>query len=856
MAIDHYLSKDMPIYAHRGISNSRKETLIAHSKRTKAYFDHLCAENHLSPYPLINQLTFEGKSLTADEKDLLSKLFSKAIYLHDIGKLNSEFQRVKMHTEIAASGYKNSNHSLLSALLFLDICEEDLVTISDVYRRASLRYIAVLFSYVISRHHTFLTNFDLMNYIQELNDLFAVLMQHQDILRFYTYSKRLRQLLVVQRMEDDISFYAEREEVCICDEKEGSLLYLLMKLLYSCLVTSDFLATYYFFNRKEPYTYYLDSKDKRTLLAQFKQSNVCCSVEKFKRNPDDPSITPINRLRSRLFIETEKQLTRHPDQMIYYLEAPTGSGKTAVSVNLALHLLTKHEDLNKLIYVFPFNTLVEQTKDNLNKWFANIEKDYRIQVVNSVTPIVREHEKAIALNLQAEEQATPQTIDYNEEVLRRQMLQYPITVTSHVNLFNHLFGIGKESHLGLASLAHSVVILDEIQSYRNAIWPEMIQMLHDVSQMYHIVIIIMSATLPKLDHLLCKEENFTPLVINRSDYFLNPIFRDRVHLSFELLQQGTLTLDAVVHEIVRIKKKHGKVRLLVEVIKKVSAHTIYEALRKNFPKEQRIMELTGDDSRYVRQQVLNQINGTEEQKPLDDVILIATQVIEAGVDIDMDIGFKDISILDSEEQFLGRINRSCLKEDCWAYFFDMDSTARIYKQDLRLEKDLNDPHYQQALLDKNYEFFYEQVFERFRQIRNKRDKDYLQFDKMLDDLQFNKIAKYLKLIDEKNYTLVLNFEIKINNVWLSGEKVWNDFKHALKDNEVSYAEKTVKLSQIAELLDYFTFNIFQEPKYFDESIGSLYFVQDCTEFVEKDPEIGAWKFLSEKYVAKSEASFL
>lgn len=48
---------------------------------------------------------------------------------------------------------------------------------------------------------------------------------------------------------------------------------------------------------------------------------------------------------------------------------------------------------------------------------------------------------------------------------------------------------------------------------------------------------------------------------------------------------------------------------------------------------------------------------------MSDVVLVATQVIEAGVDIDMDIGYKDISRLDSEEQFMGRINRSGKRQE-------------------------------------------------------------------------------------------------------------------------------------------------------------------------------------------------
>lgn len=856
MSIDDYLKKGQSIYAHRGFDDSRKETLSAHSERTRDYYQRLRSENHLSPDLLIRRLKFDEKPLTSDERKIVADLFDKAIYLHDIGKINSEFQRVKMKNFVAASDYKNSDHSLLSALLYLDICEEDLMKIKDDYLRAFIRYIAVVFSYVISRHHTYLEDLTFLDYIAKLNDLYEIVKQNPNILYLYERTDHLMTLKIVQRMEDGSSLYAERDDVCIDDVKQGSNLYLLMKLLYSCLVTSDFLATYYFFNREEAYFHYLDTKEKQKLLAEFQKTDICQGVERYIQHPDDADITPINRLHSRLFIETEKELARYPNQMIYYLEAPTGSGKTAVSVNLALHLLNQRQDLNKLLYVFPFNTLVEQTKTNLDHWFSGVEEDFRIQVVNSVTPIIREQEKKIDGEKESEEEVTSKTIDYNEEVLRRQMLQYPITITSHVNLFNHLFGVGKESHLGLATLANSVIILDEIQSYRNEIWPDMIRILNEVSKMYHIVFIIMSATLPKLDHLLCEQDSFTPLVTKRSDYFLNPIFRDRVHISFDLLRHGTLNVDAVVDEIVRIKKKHGKVRLLIEFIKKASARVIYEKLREIFPEEQRIIELTGDDSRYVRKKVLDKINGTNGQERLDDVILVATQVIEAGVDIDMDIGMKDISILDSEEQFLGRINRSGLKKDCWAYFFDMDEASSVYKQDLRLEKDLRDEHYQQALLTKDYEFFYEQVFQRFKQIREKRDKDYQKFDDMLNDLHFSEIAHHLTLIDEKNFSLVLNFEVRIGKGVKTGEEVWESFKQLLRDNKMGYAKKQVKLSQMTEKMDYFTFNVFQEPHYYDERIGNLYYVNDCEAFIEKIPELDAWRFLPDKYAQKGESSLL
>lgn len=47
--------------------------------------------------------------------------------------------------------------------------------------------------------------------------------------------------------------------------------------------------------------------------------------------------------------------------------------------------------------------------------------------------------------------------------------------------------------------------------------------------------------------------------------------------------------------------------------------------------------MTGDDNKYYRKKII------EKTKKEKEMILVATQTIEAGVDIDMDIGFKDIS---------------------------------------------------------------------------------------------------------------------------------------------------------------------------------------------------------------------
>lgn len=112
--------------------------------------------------------------------------------------------------------------------------------------------------------------------------------------------------------------------------------------------------------------------------------------------------------------------------------------------------------------------------------------------------------------------------------------------------------------------------------------------------------------------------------------------------------------------------------------------------------------MTGDSSILDRKRMIRKIES------LDSVILVATQVVEAGVDIDMDIGYKDISRLDSEEQFMGRINRSGRKSGI-VYFFDLDNAEKIYSGDKRIEKDktLVNKEMRELLTAKNFPAYYE-----------------------------------------------------------------------------------------------------------------------------------------------------
>ena len=403
----------------------------------------------------------------------------------------------------------------------------------------------------------------------------------------------------------------------------------------------------------------------------------------------------INKLRSEIFQEAEKNLLKNLDKNIFYLEAPTGSGKTITSINLALQLLEKKDELNKLFYIFPFNTLVEQTKNVFDEIFQN---ELKIEVINSITPITINEEKQEYLESK-----------YEKSYVNRLFFHVPAVISTHVALFDILFGTSKEDNFPLWQLANSVIILDEIQSYNNHLWWYMVEFFDKYAALLNMKIIIMSATLPKLDYFLEEKNNFIALIgdTKKRDLFQNVLFKDRVKINF--LLDKKMTIEDLVKELKELKEQPKEKKILFEFIKKQSAREFYNAIKDEFDN---VYELSGDDNKAYRQQIINK---SKENKPL---IIVATQVIEAGVDIDMDIGFKDISTIDSEEQFMGRINRSCLRKG-EVYFFDMDDVEKIYRGDNRLGLDLKMPKYQNILKNKEFDVYYGEVLERIKTDKTK-----------------------------------------------------------------------------------------------------------------------------------------
>jgi CRISPR-associated endonuclease/helicase Cas3 len=265
---------------------------------------------------------------------------------------------------------------------------------------------------------------------------------------------------------------------------------------------------------------------------------------------------------------------------------------------------------------------------------------------------------------------------------------------------------------------------------------------------------------------------------------------------------------------------------------------------------------------------MNKINN-KEGFLLENVIIVSTQVIEAGVDIDMDVGFKDISILDSEEQFLGRINRSCLRANCHAYFFNMDITTKIYRKDKRTEYDLRVESYQSMLQDKNFESFYELCMKRLNEERKKANqKNWDNFTSKIQQPRFEEIEKHMKMIEDKPYTLFIAHMIEHitdngESVVFDGNLIWARFKALMTDSELEFAQRRIELSRLQEQMSYFTYSYrnFQNgktklPHCYSVRLGDLFFVEYGEQFMTIDKQTNTKKFDRDKYMKQEESLLL
>ena len=807
------------------IKDNREETLQEHTELANKYFEKIIEYKNLKSFfeRIKNILNLKNQ-----EEELYYKMIDDVVNFHDFGKVNSQFQIdkmlneeiLKMEDKYNISGVLGSDHSLLSASMFIAYYFgkiTDLIEMVETKKIVILLEILFALSYTISKHHGNLDSFE--EYIEKLsrNNDENILKELKNIsvsnggilLRAFLEKENIT--IFFNFIETYISERKKKENI---SSQEAMSIFVFTKMMFSLLVASDYYSTNEFMQEIK-YEDFGNMGNIDTIKKEYENSEIIKSIRDKEKN-GIANDEDINNFRTKIFLEAEKNLEKNKEDNIFFLEAPTGSGKSNTALNLSLKLLDK--DRRKIFYVYPFNTLVEQNMNTLKNIFGNNKEVIKnIAVVNSVTALTNKDSRDIPIE------------EYSDILMDRQFLNYPFIVTTHVGIFNSLVGNTKEDCMPFYQLANSVIVFDEIQAYKNTIWTEIIKILNSYAKLLNIKIIIMSATLPNLSYLLDEEEknNISKLIENRDEYFNNTIFKNRVEVNYDLLSEQKIEYEELLKHITENSLNSQKI--LIEFISKNDAKKFYELCENNedLNVDHEILILTGEDNKARRNFIIKKINSKDKK-----IILISTQLIEAGVDIDVDVGYKNISGLDNEEQFLGRINRSC-KKSGKAYFFYLTDAKKVYKNSVIIENKLNlfSDEMRDVLENKNFDVFYSKVLEILkRKAKEKNNND--NFETIIFNKKFRLLKERMKLIEEQedkktyffNRTLT-DEEIEEIGENIDGSEVWERYVNILK--EENYAKKIVELSKIREKMMYFLYEVKKNTELnYSDIKGSIIYIDD------------------------------
>ncbi|HMS66552.1 MAG TPA: CRISPR-associated helicase Cas3' [Saprospiraceae bacterium] len=797
IALNKILINSETYYAHISPRNStlqlEPETLQQHIELVQEKFELLCKLHCIDN--VLNSLIFNFLKKYGFENDVKTANYVKTIFVntivfHDFGKINENFQASpdKMNNPNFQGKERfqtviSTHHSALGAYLFIVKHLEE-VSSFEPNKRGLLSHCILVFSYPIFKHHANRLNDEYQDTIGFSEEQVKCMKEY---IKNYQYdiNTNFSERFVLQ--ENTKKAFAQFDEHL--KQSFSFELYALIRLNFSILTASDYLASsqYMIGNRAPLKDFGILSNERilklfefvsgRDILKNGKTNYNKSTYQKintgFKlQNPKEQSGNNLNVLRQEMALQVIENIKLNSDKNLFYIEAPTGGGKTNLSMLATVELLKEADGkLNKVFYVFPFTTLITQTYSAIIDTLGLDE--------NEVTQL---HSKAGYKN--KEEDRDGLYSDEKQNYIENLFVNYPFCLLSHVKFFDLLKSNEKEANYQLHRLANSIVVIDELQSYNPSHWDKMMYFIRHFSKHFNIKFILMSATLPKLGDLeIIKEEakDIVYLLPNaKQDYFLNPNFKQRVNFNFDYFERKDLKLDEIANllhskskdysgkDFGTAKPKNSVYTIIEFIFKKTATEFCSEINKINDGFFNEIFILSGTILEHRRKYIINFLKNPENRKKR--ILLITTQVVEAGVDIDMDLGFKDRSLIDSEEQLAGRINRNVNKQDCILFLFNYNKEIFIYGQDKRYEetKKLSSHEYARILDEKDFDFLYNKVLANIQfwnennQIDRQNNKGLLKhYRKNIENLKFQSTHFEFKLIDQENLSCFIPMEIPV-----------------------------------------------------------------------------------------------
>jgi CRISPR-associated endonuclease/helicase Cas3 len=409
-----------------------------------------------------------------------------------------------------------------------------------------------------------------------------------------------------------------------------------LRMLFSALVDADFLDTEAYLRRDRaegrrgfpPPADYLE-KLERHLDAMMDRMRAAGRA-------DDP----VMRARAQVLAECRAAALQPPG--VFSLQVPTGGGKTLSSLAFALRHAVAN-GLERVIVAIPYTSIVEQTADVLAAIFGRDN-------------IVEHHSQA---DVPAERETA-------HSRLACENWDAPLVVTTNVQLFESLFAARTSRCRKLHRVQRSVIVLDEAHTLPPPFLQPTLDALRLLVKHYGITLVSCTATQPVLSdiprfdprHAL---RGLTPQgarpreIVQGVDELYENLERVRLHWPADLL-----TGEDIASVAARLAAEPCALAI---VNTRRDAADLVRALDAAAPEGERTLHLSAAMCGQHRADVIAKIRQRLDARRAGDgrpLRVVATQLVEAGVDIDFPVVFRALAGLDAIAQAAGRCNREGL----------------------------------------------------------------------------------------------------------------------------------------------------------------------------------------------------